>query len=47
MDGWKDFWADYWRCLGLDPIQHLITLLTGATAMGLVWVFWAMIGSAL
>ena len=47
MDGWKDFWADYVWSVHADPLQHLITLLTGATAMGLVWVFWAMIGSAL
>ena len=47
MDEWRDFWADYLRCLELDPIQHLVTALAGFSAMGLVWIFWASVRGVL
>ena len=43
MDEWRNFWADYWRCWELDPVQHSLSFIGGTIAVGAPFVVWAVI----
>jgi len=51
MRDFLEFWQDYTWTVFADPLQHfitgLLTLAGAAGAVGLAWVFWAVIRGVL